>query len=549
MCDSPEVEKLKKEIHDLERETRTLNSFQLAVKVIINQAYGAFGSKFFYWKNKAVAASITAQGRNLIHYSIDAVNNYFQNVWHKDTELHKKLGVDTAKIKPITTNKVVYVDTDSNYVDFDSLIQSVEGLNFKSRRESAQFVLDVLNERFEKYLEEAFNAYGKFYNVDNRMVFKMEKICSQAIWVAKKLYAYREIYEDDWENEETHASGLPCTKPSYPKKARESMWRLLDVLLDKNKNLVIETDLVPKLKEEFNMFCKAEPNDICYNQNVSGINKYSILKSEFDLVTEQKTVKNKDGNDVMVDVTYAKNKATGEYHIIETEKGGIQKAEIREEYGDYYLVKGCGSAVKGCLSYNNRLVETGNLKYVKIRAKDKIKMYYLNEDGSQFCFPPGDFDNDVCLPINYREQFFRSVVTPVNQLLTAIGKHELTANFTRAIAYKKPLAKNMKAHGNDLFDFNFYCVNKETCEYYALKKKFNKYALDRNLDITESKLTPKELILEYNDAISKYGNDLVLVAEEELNDYIKKRTDAIEKKKAKQEAKDILEMEVISSDD
>lgn len=138
------------EIKDYKRRIRSLDMFQQAVKIIINQVYGAFGNQYFYFRNKDIAESITMQGRDLIKYSINILNNYFMNRWHTDTALHEKLGITGYKINKIEESVVIYVDTDSNYVNFKLLIDSIEGFN-PTGKDAIQFVLNVINNRIEKY--------------------------------------------------------------------------------------------------------------------------------------------------------------------------------------------------------------------------------------------------------------------------------------------------------------------------------------------------------------------------------------------------------------
>ncbi len=76
-------------MQDLEKEIKKLSLKQGAIKILINSIYGAFGNKWFYFYDPDIAQSITLQGQDLIKFSIKAVNFYFKEKWHLDTELHK----------------------------------------------------------------------------------------------------------------------------------------------------------------------------------------------------------------------------------------------------------------------------------------------------------------------------------------------------------------------------------------------------------------------------------------------------------------------------
>ena len=60
--------------------TEVLDLFQHAVKIIINQIYGAFGNSYFYFRNYDIAESITLQGQDLIKFSIKICNHYLKNI-------------------------------------------------------------------------------------------------------------------------------------------------------------------------------------------------------------------------------------------------------------------------------------------------------------------------------------------------------------------------------------------------------------------------------------------------------------------------------------
>ena len=132
--------------HNLEHQIKSLDLKQNAIKILINSFYGAFGNRYFYFHNNDIAQSITLQGQDLIKFSIRAVNHYFTNKWHLDTELHQKLGIAGRNISQITKDAAIYTDTDSVYLCFDYAIQSVEGLKL-SNKESLEFCLAINRHR------------------------------------------------------------------------------------------------------------------------------------------------------------------------------------------------------------------------------------------------------------------------------------------------------------------------------------------------------------------------------------------------------------------
>lgn len=97
----------------IQRKIKRLDLKQNALKVLLNSYYGASGANFFYFYNPDVAQSITIQGQDLIKFSIQAINHYFNEKWHLDTELHELLGISGYKIEKINDVAAIYTDTDS----------------------------------------------------------------------------------------------------------------------------------------------------------------------------------------------------------------------------------------------------------------------------------------------------------------------------------------------------------------------------------------------------------------------------------------------------
>ena len=100
-------------MEDKAKSIKKLDLKQNAIKILINSIYGAFGNKWFYFYNPDIAQSITLQGQDLIKFSIKAVNHYFLEKWHLDTELHEILGISNYEIARIEDEAAIYTDTDS----------------------------------------------------------------------------------------------------------------------------------------------------------------------------------------------------------------------------------------------------------------------------------------------------------------------------------------------------------------------------------------------------------------------------------------------------
>jgi DNA polymerase elongation subunit (family B) len=114
------IKVLEKEISSLQQEVNYYNALQLALKLVLNGSYGAFAAKYFVLFNNSVAGTITAEGRQLTKTMSAKNEEYWFELWHKDTELHKKLFI--KDVQAIPDDKPVSVYGDS--VSGDTLIQT-----------------------------------------------------------------------------------------------------------------------------------------------------------------------------------------------------------------------------------------------------------------------------------------------------------------------------------------------------------------------------------------------------------------------------------------
>jgi DNA polymerase elongation subunit (family B) len=117
------IEEIKAEINRL---TLLMNQFkneEQSIKIFINSCYGALASPYFIGYNVRVAEAITLQGQEVRAYASKIFNRYFMEFWHRDKELHAKLGITRAG--RVTKEVAIYGDTDS--VLGSSLIRTDNG--------------------------------------------------------------------------------------------------------------------------------------------------------------------------------------------------------------------------------------------------------------------------------------------------------------------------------------------------------------------------------------------------------------------------------------
>lgn len=462
-----EIKQIDAELDELENKKYKLSIVQLAIKLIINGMYGAFGNPFFYFRNYNIAGSITMQGQDLIKYSISAVNHYFYRLWHKDEEVHAKLGIKTEDVEPITEQTAIYADTDSTYVNFDPMIKSVRGLNL-NKEEQTDFCIKFVNERFAGYLDSAFEKYSNKYNTENRQEFKLETISNAGLWMGGKNYMLRAVYDGEsgeyMIEPELVVKGIDAAKPSFPKYAREKISEVMLEILDKGHDIDIENYIIPQLVSFKKGFNQLSVDECCKNMNIS---KYDDW--------------------------------------VETDK----KLIIKDK-----MPIGARSAL-----YHNYLIEKNDArKYNKIKQGDKVKMYKAKdkrpgyEQMDIFSYLPGQYPEEFAPDIDRDAQFHFVVVEPINKALAAMGMQSINVDLKREIQFERIKVRRNVEHDEI---YPLYCVNMRNLEYVEVPEEISKV-------LYENKECPAELFAEYLNYAAKYEGDTKIVPKRELPGLLKR---------------------------
>lgn len=456
-------------MEDLEKKIKKLSLKQGAVKILINSIYGAFGNKWFYFYNPDIAQSITLQGQDLIKFSIKAVNHYFKERWHLDHELHKILGVEGYEIEKIEEDAAIYTDTDSIYVQFNSALRSIKGLELESE-EALKMCIAIDEHRLAGYFDTCFKKWSALYNTDNRQTFKLENLSESGFWIKKKNYALRVVYEPNPKQElftkdEKYLliKGLEPIKSSYPIWARNHQTALIEYLLDNGRSVDLEKDLIPKLEEIKSEFMGLDPNEISMNFNVRAYNKF--------VQSEEKCL----------------------------------------------LKKGATPYPKAVMHHNHLIIKNRlEGRYPKIREGGKVRFYYCLPNDLEldvFAYYPGEYPEEIAPPMDMNQQFFILIVEPVNRILGAIGLNQIDIGLRRAVEFKtarskKPLTEEQL--------YPLHVVDSVTLEHEEVDKKFWKIIGNPDAEIEE------EIFDEYLSTITKYGLNTVVMINKNLQPYLKR---------------------------
>lgn len=338
---------------------------QQVQKILLNSLYGVLGLSIFRFYDLDNAAAVTLTGQEIIKTSAKYVNNKFNKRCNtKDKDY------------------VVYIDTDSLYLDVKSLavhekIDDIKPFAIKTIGE----VSDDLNNFYKIMMVRMFNS------TDNRIKIASDVVAKSAFWVVKKRYAMLKVYnmELNKDVDEIEIKGLDVVRSSYPRKFRDFMKSILtDILMgvsndEVNKKIVDFKSKMPEFALE----------DIAKNTSVKFISN-TEAQTNFD--PKDRTPFNFiDGSTAQCKAALAYNDMLKKFDLTETEPimhgGKIKWVYLKENpYGlNGMAFKDDGKDPKEAMNFINTYIDRDAIwdaelekKLVDFYAALKWDMYSEN---------------------------------------------------------------------------------------------------------------------------------------------------------------------------
>lgn len=334
------------------KEVVQLHNAQMAVKISMNSLYGACANLYFLYYIAEMAEAITTSGQLSIRYAQKSVNDYLNKILKTDDK-----------------DYIVYIDTDSIYVDMGAVVEKVFGTKEIDRKTGEEFLDKICKEKIEKVIADGYEKLAKQMGAyRNAMSMKREKITDKTVFVAKKRYILNALNSEGVHFAEPKISvtGLESVRSSTPEVCRDKLKESFKVIMngdEKQTQLFIE-----KFREEF---FKLPAEEIAKISGTDDIEKYMDSRTLYK--------------------------------------------------------KGCPMHVRGCILYNDFLKRNKlDKKYELIKSGDKVKFVYLKSPNpvreNMISFPnvlPKEFGLEKY--IDYETQFEKVFLSPIDNILNAIG--------------------------------------------------------------------------------------------------------------------------------
>lgn len=275
---------------ELEYDIVKYNNLQLAKKVSLNSLYGVLALKQFRFFDSRMAEAITMQGQLSNRWVEDKINALF----------NKQLNTES--------DYVIYMDTDSIFISLSALIDKMCPKNY-SDIEILKFITKLTSNKLQSKVDEFCLELGNYVNAYvNSLSYKLEKICSTGIFIAKKRYALN-VYSNEgviYAEPKIKVTGLEIVKSSTPSIVRSALKDCIKIIMNSEDDKL--KDYVSDFRQQFNSY---DIEDISFPRGVNGLYKYmdsvSIYKKSTPIHVRGSILYNK----LLVD-----NKLDSEYELI-----------------------------------------------------------------------------------------------------------------------------------------------------------------------------------------------------------------------------------------
>lgn len=344
-----------------------LNQEQLAYKISANSMYGAMGVKNGYLPFLEGAATITTIGRYLLNKTSSIISKHFKGT-------------------------IIYGDTDSNYVIFPHINNTLELWNYAFEVANRVTLFEENGERvFKKPIKLEFE----------------EKIFSKFIILAKKKYMYQEIDKYGEKIKNIGNKGVLLSRRDNSILIRNIYENIINIIFELDKNV---KDYTYQIKKNIIKYLCKVLNDM--KNNKINIDDYIITKSikSFDNISEDKIGSYKIKR--LKNETYAEEPTRED--LIRNLPAHVILAEQMKNRGEN-VSPGTRLEYVVTTTYENRCEDTSTKLSFRLRHIDHFK---------ELIKLPDDNKDKVVIDVLY---YAKSFINPLNQLF-CIYFNELIMN-------------------------------------------------------------------------------------------------------------------------
>lgn len=244
-------------------EISRLNNLQMAMKILLNSAYGACGNAYFRYFDMRIAEGITISGQLSIRWIANRLNQYFNKI-----------------LKTEDVDRIVLIDTDSVVLTLNDLVQKVYGASGKvdlPTEKVIEFMDKIAEQKIQPVIDDSYQILADYMNAyEQKMQMKRENLADVMISVSKKRYVMSVHNSEGVQYKEPQLKimGLQMVKSSTPAVIRDKLKDSLNAILRGTEADVQQ--YVAKYKTEFE---KLSVEEVAFPRGISDVRKYQSTTS------------------------------------------------------------------------------------------------------------------------------------------------------------------------------------------------------------------------------------------------------------------------------
>lgn len=244
-----------------EKEAVQMHNIQLALKIILNSAYGSLSNVYFRYFDVKLAESVTVSGQMGLKWVEKAMNQYLNS---------------TLETKDV--DYIIAIDTDSMYISLDNLVNKVMP-NEKDQNKIIEFVDSVCKKALEPQINKSFDSLAAYTNaMSQKLVMKREVIANKGIWIAKKRYILN-VHDSEgvrFATPEIKMMGVEAIRTNTPYICRGKIKEAFKLMMNKEEEDL--QNLIKEFREEW----KSLPfEEVSKPSGCNGMEEYADRDSIF----------------------------------------------------------------------------------------------------------------------------------------------------------------------------------------------------------------------------------------------------------------------------
>ena len=241
--------------NDLVKEISRCNNIQMAKKISLNSAYGAFGNEHFRYYRLANAEAITLSGQVSIRWIENKMNAY----------LNKLLSTDK-------TDYVIASDTDSIYLNLGPLVTKFFSNKSGDKIRIVELLDKICKDKLEPFIDASYQELATYVSAyDQKMIMKRENIADRGIWTAKKRYILN-VWDSEgvrYKEPKMKIMGLETARSSTPQYFRDKLYAAFKIIIGKTNDELI--NFINDVRTETR---KRPYEEVAFPRGVNNLEKY-----------------------------------------------------------------------------------------------------------------------------------------------------------------------------------------------------------------------------------------------------------------------------------